>query len=218
VSRDARLAFILWRTNADDEGRLRGNSRMLASLLFPYDNDATDLISGWLSELERENCIFRYQVLDKTSQKSNEYIEIHNWLGHQKIDHPSKSKFPSRKFANRSLVLAKTSVGSKDQGPRTKDRTKEGIVSKEASRKIAKPTIEQVAAYCTERGNGIDAGTFFDFYEVNGWVQGKGQKPIKDWRAAVRTWERNQSAASRAGQPLSTAELETYNPVDGGGA
>lgn len=54
--------------------------------------------------------------------------------------------------------------------------------------KFVPPTIDEVKAYCTERGNGIDAQRFVDFYTANGWTQGKG-KPIKDWRAAVRTWE-----------------------------
>lgn len=88
VSRDARLTFIQLWTLADDVGRLRGNSRMLASLLFPYDDDARDLIEGWLTELERERCIVRY------SHDGTSYIEILNWLIHQKIDHPSKSKLP----------------------------------------------------------------------------------------------------------------------------
>ena len=52
------------------------------------------------------------------------------------------------------------------------------------------PTVEEVQAYCTERGNKVDAQRFFDFYTANGWHQGRG-KPIKDWRAAVRTWERD---------------------------
>ena len=52
------------------------------------------------------------------------------------------------------------------------------------------PTIAEVEKYCTERGNGIDAQQFCDYYQANGWTQGKG-KPIKDWQAAVRTWERN---------------------------
>jgi hypothetical protein len=88
VSRDARLTFIeLW-TLADDAGRLRGKSRMLASLLFPYDDDARELIDTWLGELEREDCIHRYQVDGDT------YIQISNWGEHQKIDRPSKSKIP----------------------------------------------------------------------------------------------------------------------------
>ena len=50
------------------------------------------------------------------------------------------------------------------------------------------PTLEEVAAYCRERGKGVDPQRFHDYYTANGWTQGKG-KPIKDWRAAVRTWE-----------------------------
>src|SRR6478672_1250768 len=60
VSRDARLTFIQLWTIADDEGRLRGNSRMLASLLYPYDDDAKRLIDKWLLELESQSCITRY--------------------------------------------------------------------------------------------------------------------------------------------------------------
>lgn len=51
------------------------------------------------------------------------------------------------------------------------------------------PTVEEVRAYCQERNNGIDPERFVDFYEANGWVQGKG-KPIRDWKACVRNWER----------------------------
>lgn len=52
------------------------------------------------------------------------------------------------------------------------------------------PTVLEVAEYCVERKNNVDAEAFVNFYTANGWVQGKG-KPIKDWKAAVRTWERN---------------------------
>jgi len=116
VSRDARLTFIQLWTLADDSGRLRGNSRMLASLLFPYDDDAPGLISGWLAELEDERCIIRYQVDDGS------YIQICNWLTHQKIDKPSKSKIPefdesSRILANpRERSSGDLRIGSKDQG------------------------------------------------------------------------------------------------------
>ena len=62
VSRDARLAFILMWTIADDSGRLRGNSRMLASLLFPYDDDASKKMDGWINELQNQNCVVRYKA------------------------------------------------------------------------------------------------------------------------------------------------------------
>lgn len=50
------------------------------------------------------------------------------------------------------------------------------------------PTVEEVAAYCLERGNHVDAQRFVDYYTANGWMRGKTK--IKDWRACVRTWER----------------------------
>ena len=121
VTREARLCFILLWTIADDSGRLRGNSRMLASLLYPYDIDAGKKIDGWLDELESEKCILRYQ-----SDSKDHYIAILNWHSHQKIDKPSKSKIPepdSRAFANiredsREVDEDSRSVvgGSKDQG------------------------------------------------------------------------------------------------------
>ena len=118
ISREARLCFILLWTLADDFGRARANSRMLASLLYPYDDDAKDKIDGWLEELETENCIIRYEV------DGQRYLEIVNWLSHQKIDHPSQSKFPDPREGSR--ILAKPRESSinfaLDQGSRIKDQ------------------------------------------------------------------------------------------------
>lgn len=89
LSRDARLLFIQLWTIVDDDGRTRAASRMLASLLYPYDDDAPKLIDRWLIELEDENCIRRYE------SDGSQYLEIVNWLKHQKIDRPTPSKLPS---------------------------------------------------------------------------------------------------------------------------
>lgn len=67
------------------------------------------------------------------------------------------------------------------------------------AKRFCPPTLDEVRAYCLERNNTIDAEKFFDYYEANGWVQGKG-KPVKDWKACVRTWERsgfNQTLGSK---------------------
>jgi hypothetical protein len=121
VSRDARLCFIQLWTLADDEGRLRGNSRMLASLLFPYDDDAPALIDGWLSELEAQASIRRYQI------EGTSYVQVTEWTKHQKIDKPSPSKIPpipvdfepvvKPPFDEASIILAKArEASSEDQG------------------------------------------------------------------------------------------------------
>ena len=62
---------------------------------------------------------------------------------------------------------------------------KENIIKEKKKFKI--PTIEEVKQYCEERKNGIDAETFCNFYQSKGWKVGK--EPMKDWKAAVRTWE-----------------------------
>jgi len=87
---------------------------MLASLLFPYDDDAPSLIDSWLSELQEENCIIQYE------SEGQHYIQIVNWLQHQKIDKPSKSYIPP--FDESSRILASPRErSSEDLGPRTKD-------------------------------------------------------------------------------------------------
>ena len=55
-------------------------------------------------------------------------------------------------------------------------------------RKQIPPTVEMVRAYCLERGNNVDAEKFCDFYECKNWYVGKNK--MKDWQAAVRTWEK----------------------------
>ena len=52
------------------------------------------------------------------------------------------------------------------------------------------PTVDEVKVYCQERGSSVDPEKFVDFYSANGWKQGRN-KPIVDWKAAVRTWERS---------------------------
>ena len=64
---------------------------------------------------------------------------------------------------------------------------------REREKKFQKPSIEDVKAYCMERNNNVDAERFIDFYTSKGWKV--GNQPMKDWRAAVRTWERSESPA-----------------------
>lgn len=89
---------------------------MLASLLFPYDDDAKDLMPVWLDELEREGCVRRYKVGGDT------YMEVCNWLIHQKIDKPSQSKIPP--FDEGSAIPREDSR-ILPVGPRTKDQGKD---------------------------------------------------------------------------------------------
>ena len=57
-------------------------------------------------------------------------------------------------------------------------------------KRFEKPTLSQITQYCLERNNNVNAEQFFDYYESNGWKVGKNA--MKDWKACVRTWERNE--------------------------
>ena len=63
---------------------------------------------------------------------------------------------------------------------------------------FAPPTLEEVQAYCWERGNNIDPQHFLDYYSSNGWKVGRN--PMKDWKAAVRTWERKEAPGRPSGK------------------
>lgn len=66
---------------------------------------------------------------------------------------------------------------------------------KPSRKRFVKPTVEEVAAYCAERGNDVDADAFVAFYDSNGWRVGKN--PMRDWKGAVRTWEQRRREDQR---------------------
>lgn len=115
LSREARLLFIQLWTIADDCGRARASSRVLASLLYPFDDDAKDLIDSWLAELSDNDCLFFYE------DDGNRYLQITNWLKHQKIDRPSASRIPEPKTEIRETLASPREPSMQDIGPRTKD-------------------------------------------------------------------------------------------------
>ena len=98
------------------------------------------------------------------------------------------------------------------------DKDKEKSKSEKAKR-FTPPTLDEVIAYCNERNNNIDANHFIDYYTSNGWLVGKNK--MKDWKAAIRTWERNgysQSRQSKPSKPINQTAQELddfYNMASG---
>ena len=62
---------------------------------------------------------------------------------------------------------------------------------------FVKPSLQEVSEFCTERKNTVSPEKFLDYYESNGWRVGRN--PMKDWRAAVRNWEKNEIAGGKNG-------------------
>lgn len=121
LSRDARLLFIQLWTIADDLGRARAAHRLLASQLYPYDDDALKKIGGWLSELDENGFIRLYTYENK------QYLDIPSWSKHQRIDNAGKSQLPefrrepprtAANFGEPPLDLGED-LGPRTIGPRT---------------------------------------------------------------------------------------------------
>lgn len=84
-------------------------------------------------------------------------------------------------------------------------------ITKEKKDIFRKPTFEEVSDYCQERNNGIDAEQFIDYYESKGWMIGKNK--MKDWKASVRTWERNRKNKPKAIKPNPVPEESPFKKL-----
>ncbi len=69
------------------------------------------------------------------------------------------------------------------------NQTKPNSKEKDNKKKFVPPTVEEVKAYCAERKNNVNAEKFVSYYSSNGWMVGRNK--MRDWKAAVRTWEKN---------------------------
>lgn len=79
------------------------------------------------------------------------------------------------------------------------------------STRFIPPTLEEVAAYCKERHNRVDASRFVDFYTAKGWMVGKNK--MKDWKSAVRTWERNSGGYQTPVQQINRDDYDNGSQV-----
>jgi uncharacterized protein YdaU (DUF1376 family) len=79
------------------------------------------------------------------------------------------------------------------------------------AKRFMPPTLDQIINYCNERLNNVDANKFIDHYTSNGWLVGKNK--MKDWKAAVRTWEKSsfdKPKSSQQSQSLQT--IQNWRP------
>lgn len=131
----------------------------------------------------------------------NEIIHVSNWERYQNVDGMEKIREQTRQrvaaFRERKAldcnVTSNVTVTQCNAPDKETELDKEPELDRELDNRSRKrftaPTVEEVSAYCRERGNSVDPQHFVAHYEANGWKVGKN--PMKDWKAAVRTWERN---------------------------
>lgn len=203
--------FRLWVnliTYVDDYGRGDARPAIIKGLCFPLRNRLSCAdIGKALQDLAGIGCIFLYEVDGKP------YLCFPTWESHQNIRN-KKSKFPGPEDANGFQTItddcnqlqsisdkcSRNPIQSESESNPNPNSARAHTQKRE---KFVAPTVEQVAAYITEKGYSIDAQHFWDYYNRQGWRLSNGQ-PMKDWQSAVRLWSRDkkgQKLAPKSTQP-----------------
>lgn len=153
-----------------------------------------------------------YALIKPILERSAELIERRKEYGRRGGQAKAEKQSSSKSVANEKQTSSKSVANvkqssSKRLADKEKDKDKD-IKEKQEKEKVAsaprfvKPTVAEVSAYCRERANGINPESFVDFYEAKGWKV--GAQPMKDWRAAVRTWEQRRKDDARAAPKKAT--------------
>lgn len=136
--------------------------------------------------------------------------------GRPKTKENQESDFENQTEHEFNQPITKQNQTETKPEPKEKDKVKDKEKVKEKDKeknnnigRFTPPDVKAVAAYCLERGNNVDPQAFVDFYESKGWFVGKNK--MKDWKAAVRTWERNRTGQTRLEEP---AKHDRISEVD----
>jgi hypothetical protein len=180
------LCLFLWVVDNRPDGDLQGMTEEDIEIAAEWMGEAGTLIAT----------LFDLRFLDGDGG----FYRIHDWAEHN----PWAAGRPARIAAAREAAnkrWGRTRAGSDSHAPRTQAECESQETAlptspplttppdREKSKSCVRPTVEEVTAYCHERGNQVNPQQWFDHYSSNGWRVGKN--PMKDWRAAVRNWERN---------------------------
>lgn len=120
------------------------------------------------------------EVTCKTYSKYTVFT-VKNYCLYQSSDTQKDRQVTGKRHSNDMLT---TTIEEKKEIKNIKKEEPRG-----SKKKFEPPSVDDVGAYCRERGNHVDPQTFVNFYESKGWMVGKNH--MKDWKAAVRTWERS---------------------------
>ena len=188
----------------DHEGRLRFSDTVPYNekMLSVVTNTNIDIVRAALTVFRELNLI---EILEDETLFMN---EVQRMIGSAKQDEhtrestrmrvqafrerSSQPQIEDKKRYSNVTCNGESESESESELEIEKDKEKE---HKTPERCVIPPTIEMVSAYCSARKNGIDPNEFIDFYQSKGWMIGKSK--MKDWQAAIRTWEKSRKASRR---------------------
>lgn len=168
---------------ADDDGFVN-NPKKIQRMIGASDDDCKLLV------LKRFILTFESGVIVIKHWKIHNYIQKDRYKETVYLEEKSKLALTKNKAYTECIhdvheMDTQVSIGKS----KVRLELGESKDSVKARPRFTPPTLDEVKAYCSERNNNVDAQRFIDYYTANGWKVGRNS--MKDWKAAVRTWERS---------------------------
>lgn len=139
------------------------------------------------------------EVASKTTSRYS-MITINNWDSYQDNGKQNDKQVANEWQTNgKQVATTRECIDCKNE--------ENNIVDILETKRFKKPTLKEIEDYCIERKNNVDARYFFDYYESCNWMRGKTR--MKDWKATIRTWERN-TVRNKSSKP-ETKEIDGWN-------
>ena len=187
------MLYFHFSMNADDDGFVN-NPKKIQKMCGASDDDFKLLIvKSFIILFDSGIIVIKHWKMHNYIQadryRPTDYVEEKSMLGikSNKAYTLDVSKMDTECIQNG--YIGKDSIGKVSIDKNSIDKDSKGeSVRGEKSKRFYPPTLDEVKQYCEERKNNIDPMAFIDFYSSKGWMIGKNR--MKDWKAAVRTWER----------------------------
>ena len=184
--------------------------RRVGNMLIPYDHVKLGELTKTSPDtvMVAMNLLIQIGLVERLENGELYLTQVENMVGSQ-----SKSAFKKQQqIARRKTDFIEGGTGVEKIPPDIEIEKEQDIeIDKKPPKRFMPPTLEQVREYCEERKNSVDAERFIDYYTSNGWKVGKNA--MKDWRAAVRTWERS-AYKSTAPDPTDGGRFAIRKPAD----
>ena len=195
------MLYFHFSMNADDDGFVN-NPKKIQKMCGASDDDFKLLIAKSFIILFDSGIIVikhwkMHNYIQADRYRPTDYVEEKSMLGikSNKAYTLDVSKMDTECIQNG--YIGKDSIGKVSIDKNSIDKDSKGESARgEKAKRFYPPTLDEVKQYCEERKNNIDPMAFIDFYSSKGWMIGKNR--MKDWKAAVRTWERKRKEKSQA--------------------
>jgi hypothetical protein len=151
----------------------------------------------------------KYEIINIKSNNKFSVISIVNWALYQFEVEESNSKSNN----NVTTKEQQSNTNKNVKNDKNVKKLKDICGTSPQTHKFIPPIIDEIKTYCTERNNKVDPEKFHDFYTSKNWMIGKNK--MKDWKAAVRTWEKENKQQTQSKMPQSgNFEQRQYSDDD----